>query len=134
VAGSQKLWQALRRHTGPLDRVANNPLFAGAATPWPVNIAWATLSDRLSCFAGWETMIAYGPLATPQLIAANDLFARVFDGRAAPGDVHALAADFDCAASVVVRSDGAWARDPFTVGPDYRLAESGADFRVYVRE
>ncbi len=132
-AASQPLWQALRRHSGPLDRIANNPLLAGAVTPWPVNIAWATLSDRPSCFSGWETMIAYGPLSRAQLSEASDLFKRVFDGVARPGDIHALARTYDCAAVGVVRSDGAWSRDPFAAAADYGVAEEGADFRVYVR-
>ena len=51
---SQALWQAVRRHTGPkLDRVANNVLAVVAgATPWPVNIGWATLGGSAILLCG----------------------------------------------------------------------------------
>ena len=133
LAASQQMWQALRHLSSPLDRVANNPLFAGAATPWPVNIAWATLSDRPSCFSGWETMIAYGPLPKAELILASDLFARVFDGSATPSDVATLAGAYDCATVVVSRSDGAWVHDPFAAGA-YRLVQDTDEFRIYKRK
>ena len=48
-AASREMWQAVRRHTGATDRVANNPLYLRNVTPWPVNISWGLLSDRPSC-------------------------------------------------------------------------------------
>ena len=48
------MWDAVRRHTTPAERVANNPLFMKDLTPWPVNISWALFADRRSCFAGSE--------------------------------------------------------------------------------
>jgi hypothetical protein len=45
-------WSAARRYAGPAARIANNPRFLADLTPWPVNISWALLADRSSCFAG----------------------------------------------------------------------------------
>jgi len=132
-ARSAALWDAVRRHAGPMDRVADNPAFVGLATPWPVNISWATLADRPSCFAGWETVLAYGSLSRPGLLAVADRFTRVFGGQAAPGDVTAMARIDNCAVAAVTVEDGAWSRDPFAGSPDFRLAETGAWWRIYVR-
>jgi hypothetical protein len=132
-ARSAALWDAVRRHAGPMDRVADNPAFVGLATPWPVNISWATLADRPSCYAGWETVLAYGSLSRPGLLAVADRFTRVFGGQAAPGDVTAMARIDNCAVAAVTVEDGAWSRDPFAGSPDFRLAETGAWWRIYVR-
>ena len=51
-AATPGMWAAVRRHAGPADRVANNPLFLQEMTPWPGNISWALLSNRRSCYAG----------------------------------------------------------------------------------
>ena len=56
------LWAAVREHAAPTARVANNPRFLEDLTPWPVNISWALLADRSSCFAGREIAIALAPL------------------------------------------------------------------------
>ncbi len=53
-AQTPDLWAAARRHAAPAARIANNPLFLKDLTPWPVNISWALLSNRSSCFAGRE--------------------------------------------------------------------------------
>jgi hypothetical protein len=130
-ARSAALWQAVRRHTRPTDRIANNPRFVGAATPWPVNISWATLSDRPSCYAGWATVIAYGALPRQQLLAVNDRMTRVFDGAPLADDVGALAQTQNCTAAVITPEDGAWLHDPFANASDYTLAEAGPAWRIY---
>ena len=133
LAQSAALWQAVRRHTAPDDRVANNPSFIGAATPWPVNISWATLSDRASCFAGWETVLAYSALPKNRLVDINDRFTRVFAGKPLPGDLAALAHEGNCATVVLTPEDGAWANDPFAGNALYALAEKSTDWRIYTR-
>ncbi len=133
LAQSADLWQAVRRHTAPQDRVANNPSFTGAATPWPVNISWATLSDRASCFAGWETVLAYSALPKNRLIDINDRFTRLFAGKPLPGDLPALAHEQNCATIVLTPADGAWVHDPFAGNALYALAEKSADWRIYTR-
>jgi hypothetical protein len=132
-ARSEALWQAVRRNTRPTDRIANNPRFVGAATPWPVNISWATLSDRPSCYAGWATVIAYGALPRQQLLAVDHRMTRVFDGAPLAGDVAALALAQNCAAAVITPADGAWLHDPFAAASDYTLAEAGPGWRIYGR-
>ena len=51
-AASPPMWQAVRRYAATEERIANNPAFLGDATPWPVNISWALLGNRRSCYAG----------------------------------------------------------------------------------
>jgi hypothetical protein len=123
----------VRAIAGPGDRVVNNPEYLGTVTPWPVNISWALLSDRPSCYSNWETVLAYGGVSRAQLDGIEDLFRRVFDGAARPGDVDALADRFGCRVVILVPTDGAWARDPFAGGSRYALAQGGPDWRIYRR-
>lgn len=132
-ASSQAVWEAVRRHAGPSDRIANNPLYLASATPWPVNISWATLSDRPSCYASRDSVIAYGLLTPAALDETEARFRRVFDGKAQPGDVTALARADDCAIAVILPSDGAWLRDPFSGSAEYAPAEKTSGWRVYQR-
>ncbi len=130
---AQDLWRAVRRYTGTGDRVANNVLAVAEATPWPVNIGWAVLGDRPSCYAGWESVLAYGAMPKARLIETNDVFTRVFGGNARPSDVALLARDYDCATVAISRDDGAWMHDPFAASDVYNLAEQGERWRIYTR-
>jgi hypothetical protein len=133
-AESPDLWVAVRRHTGPAARVANNPYFLADLTPWPVNISWALLADRSSCFAGREMAIAFAPLPPNRRTEIDAKFLRVFDGQGAPDDIHDLATKYGCDVVVLVPQDKAWDRDPFAAGPDYRLAETREGrWRIYVK-
>src|SRR5262249_40425150 len=49
-ARTPEMWAAVRRYAAPDQRVGNNPLFLKDMTPWPVNISWALLANRSSCF------------------------------------------------------------------------------------
>ena len=132
---SADMWAAVRRYASPQDRVANNPLFLKYVTPWPINISWALLADRRSCFAGREFAIAFTSLTPEQRKQISDRFIRVFDGTGSPADVTALANDYGCRVAVVTAEDGAWNRDPFAASPLYRLAEAAAGkWRIYVSE
>ena len=132
-AQSPALWAAVRRHAGPADRVANNPLYLQDLTPWPANMSWALLADRNSCFAGRELALAFAPLPAARREAINELFIRVFAGKGTTEDVDAMAKKFDCKVVVVVPQDGAWKNDPFASNPDYRLAEDRREqWRIYV--
>jgi hypothetical protein len=132
-ARSPELWAAVRRYAPPQVRVANNPLFLKDETPWPVNISWALLADRSSCFAGGDLALPYAPLTAERRKQINAQFIRVFDGSGTADDVHDLAARYHCAVVVLTPSDGAWDRDPFAVSPDYRLAETRESrWRIYV--
>jgi hypothetical protein len=91
------------------------------------------LSNRPSCFSGWETARAYVALPTPRLMAIDAQFARVFEGRGSADDVRQLAEDYGCKVAVLVQSDGAWTRDPFSGSRYYRLAEGRPSrWRIYV--
>jgi hypothetical protein len=132
-AASPALWAAVRRHAGPADRVADNPTFLDDLTDWPVNPSWAMLSDRPSCFSGWETARAYVDLPHARLRALDDQFTRVFEGMGSPDDVRQMARAYGCRVAVVTPSDGAWTRDPFASSPYYRLVEMRKDqWRIYV--
>ncbi len=119
-AATPAMWAAVRKHTPTDARIANNPAFLQDILPWPVNISWALLADRRSCFAGNELAIVFAPLAPDQRTAISALFIRVFDGS---GSV----------AAVVTAQDGAWMRDPFATSALFRLAETAAGkWRIYV--
>ena len=134
-AETPDLWSAARRYAGPAARVANNPRFLADLTPWPVNISWALLADRSSCFAGREMAIALAPLPPERRAEIDAEFLRVFDGDGTSNDVHDLATKFGCDVVLLVPQDKAWEHDPFAGGPDYRLAETREGrWRVYVRE
>jgi hypothetical protein len=131
-AVSPQLWAAVRHHSGPGERVGNNPLFLQAATQWPVNISWALLSDRRSCFAGRELALVYTTLGSQRTEEINAQFIRVFAGDGSPADVQQLATKYDCRVIVVTAADGAWERDPFAASSRYRLVdESAQQWRIY---
>jgi hypothetical protein len=131
-AESPELWAALRRHAASGERVANNPLFLEDMTPWPVNISWALLSNRRSCFAGRETASVYTSLPPARMRHINAQFIRVFAGEGSSADVEELARRYDCRVIIVSAIDGAWTRDLFATSPLYRLVEEKADrWRIY---
>jgi hypothetical protein len=133
-AQSPELWSAVRRYAGANARVANNPLFLQDLTPWPVNISWALIANRSSCFAGRELALAFAPLPADQREAINAQFIHVFAGQGTPQDTGEFAREYSCDVVVVVPQDGAWNNDPFAASPDYRLAETRENrWRIYVR-
>jgi hypothetical protein len=133
-AQSPQLWAAVRRYAPPAARVANNPLFVEEVTPWPINISWALLADRSSCFASTDLALAFAPLSAERRKAIGAQFLRVFAGEVADDDVHDMAAKYGCDVVVMVPTDKAWEKDPFAASPDYRLAEAREDrWRIYVR-
>jgi len=128
------LWAAVRRHAAPTARVANNPLLFGDITPWPVNISWALLANRNSCFAGRELVLALAPLSAQRRDEIGAQFTRVFDGHGTPEDVADMAAQYGCDVVVLTAQDRAWNADPFTASPHYRLAETAdGRWRIYVK-
>lgn len=131
-AQTPALWDAVRRHSAPTDRIANNPQFMARMTPWPVNISWALLGNRRSCYAGYELAVAFAPLSRARNTAIAQQFQRVFAGKPRPGDVGKLAGRLGCRVIVVTPQDGAWANDPFSAGGFYRLVEEKpARWRIY---
>ncbi len=132
-ATTPALWQAVRRHT-PLDeRVANNPLFLSDMTPWGVNISWALMGNRRSCYAGYDLATAFAPVSPSERIEIDRRFTRVFSGAPADEDIGQLANRFECNTIVLTPQDGAWQRDPFAASPYYRLAETQPAWRIYRR-
>src|SRR6202048_1607134 len=131
-AQTHAMWEAVRRHAGPGERIGNNPLFLAEMTPWPVNLSWALLSNRSSCFAGRELTLAYAPLPRGRREELNALFIRVFAGTGSANDVRDLALRFGCRAIVLTAEDGAWQRDPFAASGHYQLVESSPErWRIY---
>lgn len=133
-AQAPELWQAVRRYASPTDRVANNPLYLQDLTLWPVNLSWALLANRSSCFAGREMALTFAPLPVERREAIDAQFTRVFDGEGTAADVSDMAKTYGCDVVVVVPQDKAWSNDPFASSPDYRLAENqDGRWRIYVR-
>jgi hypothetical protein len=131
-AKTAELWAAVRRHTKPDERVANNPLFLQRMTPWPVNISWALLADRSSCFAGRELALAFAPLPRQRREALNDQFVRIFEGKGTAEDVAEMATRYACQVVVVTADDEAWNNDPFSAAANYTLVENRESrWRIY---
>jgi hypothetical protein len=131
-AQTPELWAAVRRHAGRDERIANNPLFLADMTLWPVDISWALLADRRSCYAGRELALVYTSLPRLRLDEIDAQFIRVFAGKAEPGDVDDLATKYGCRLVVLTSADGAWANEPFAADRRFRLVEEkpGA-WRIY---
>lgn len=126
------MWAAVRRHAAPQERIANNPAMTSTLAPWPVNLSWALLADRRSCFAGNELTLAFATLPADARTRAADLFERVFAGTGGPDDLAALVRDFDCKVVLLTPQDGAWSRDPFARSALFTLAEEEAGrWRIY---
>ena len=131
-AKTPELWAAVRRHTKLDERVANNPLFLQRMTPWPVNISWALLADRSSCFAGRELALAFAPLPHQRREAINDQFVRIFEGKGRAEDVAEMTTRYACHVVVVTADDGAWDNDPFSAAANYTLVENREGrWRIY---
>jgi hypothetical protein len=131
-AQTPEMWEAVRRHAAPGERVGNNPLFLTSMTPWPVNLSWALLSNRSSCFAGRELTLVYASLTRARLAEIDALFIRVFNGSGGENDVRELAMRFACRVIVLTAADAAWQRDPFAASELYRLVETAPDrWRIY---
>jgi hypothetical protein len=132
LAESPALWAAVRRHAAPDERVANNPLFLADSVRWPVNISWALLADRRSCYAGWNLARAFVPLPGPEIDRIDREFGRVFAGEGSPEGARDLAGRFSCRVAILTPSDGAWRRDPFATSSCFRLVETEPGrWRIY---
>ncbi|TCT04280.1 hypothetical protein [Aquabacter spiritensis] len=127
-----EVWAAVRAHT-PVDaRVASNPRAFAEMTPWPINISWALMADRRSCFAGIEMARALAPLSPVRRTELSAQFDRVFSGEGGPADISELRFLYGCRVVVVTPADGAWTRDPFRASLLYRLVDERADaWRIY---
>ncbi|MFZ0846993.1 MAG: hypothetical protein WAM62_14500, partial [Pseudolabrys sp.] len=132
-AATPALWQAVRRHSAIDERVANNPAFMEHVTPWGVNISWALLSDRRSCYANDALAGPFSALPEARREKIDDQFQRVFAGKSEPGDIADLATQYDCSVAIVTPEDGAWMKDPFASSVYYRLVESNPNWRIYKR-
>jgi hypothetical protein len=132
LAQAPALWAAVRAHASADERVANNPLYLADATPWPVNISWALMGNRRSCFAGRELALAYVALPDARREAINAQFIRVFSGRGSRADASALADQYGCRVVIITPTDGAWTNDPFAANPSFRLVEFKPDrWKIY---
>jgi hypothetical protein len=130
-AAAPALWAAVDDHVSPDERIANNPQSLGDLTVWPINISWALLADRRSCYAGWDLARTFVPLPPEQIDALEDLFQRVFAGTASVNEIASLAGRYQCRLIVVTPEDGAWTHDPFSDGAIYRLVEDRPGWRLY---
>jgi len=132
LAETPEMWEAVRRHTAPDERIANNPLFFFDSVQWPVNISWALFADRRSCFAGWNLARAFVPLPESELDRLEQMFDRVFAGDGTPRDIEDIATRYDCRVFILTARDGAWNRDPFAGDPRFRrVDEREGKWRIY---
>lgn len=129
---SQQMWSAVRNHSAPGDRIANNPQFLSDITPWPINISWALLADRRSCYAGSDFALPFAPLTRQRRIEVDNKFTELFAGKLSRDDVDQIATRFNCTLVVMTPEDGAWTTGVFASNPSYQLVDSrpGA-WRIY---
>jgi hypothetical protein len=131
-AESPALWAEVRRLSAPDERVGNNPRLFASMVTWPVNISWALLADRRSCFAGTDLVLPYVALPADETRRLQALFERLFAGAGTPDEIRLLAERYDCRVIVITATDGAWQQDEFAASPFYRLAEEEpGKWRIY---
>jgi len=132
-AETPALWAAVRRHTQGEERIANNPLFMADMTAWPINISWALMANRASCFAGRELAMPFVAIPQARTMELEHQFERIFSGHPQPNDLRDLASRYDCRLVVVTPQDGAWTSDPFAANPLFQLVGSNDKWRFYRR-
>ncbi|MFG1397118.1 hypothetical protein [Roseixanthobacter pseudopolyaromaticivorans] len=127
-----EMWAAVRRHTAPNERIASNPAMMSTLVPWPINLSWALLADRRSCFAGTELVLAFATLPADARANAANLFERVFAGSANSDELAALVRDFGCTVVLLTPQDRAWSHDPFAHSALFTPVEEVAGrWRIY---
>jgi hypothetical protein len=92
-------------------------------TPWGINISWALLANRRSCYAGAGYATPFTTLSPDRIDEIDGLFMRVFAGRGTAADVRDLATRYQCRTAVLTAEDSAWADDPFANSAVYKLVE-----------
>jgi hypothetical protein len=134
-AKAPALWEAVRRHLAPGERVGNDPHFLGDLTLWDVNISWSLLSNRRSCFASEPLVLAYTSLPDARRHEIYWQFNNVFAGEGSAEDIREFATRYNCHLIVMTAQDKAWAHDPFTASPFYSLVdEKPGEWRIYRRK
>ena len=126
---SAAMWADVRRLSGRDDRVANNPDFLQAVTPWPVNASWALLSDRRSCYANDDLVTPFSSFNAAKRQRAKELFSRLFAGDVTAEDVRSIKDDFHCRLIVTTPEDGLWKYD--VLETDYDLVETTPSWKIY---
>jgi hypothetical protein len=133
-ATTPTMWDAVRKYAAPDERVANNPWFMEKMTPWAINISWALLADRRSCYAGSAFVAPFTTLSPERTEEINEQFRRVFAGEGSRDDVRELAGRYQCRVAVLTAQDPAWAHDPFATSGFYTLAEEAPQqWKIYRR-
>jgi hypothetical protein len=130
---SAAMWNAVHKNSAEYERIANNPRFLGDMTNWPINISWALMANRRSCYAG-NGFVPFSPRTKSSLHDMDAQFDRVFSGYPEEEDLNQLSNQYDCAIVVLTYQDGAWEKDPFASSPLYRLVETRPEaWRIYKR-
>jgi hypothetical protein len=129
---SVQMWDAVQKHSAAGERVANNPNFLADITPWPINISWALLANRRSCYAGPDFAFPFAPVTRKRRAEIDEQFTLLFSGNLNRSDVDQMAAEFGCSLVVVTPEDGAWTTGPLASDSPYNLVESKPDaWRIY---
>ena len=133
LSAAVTLWRAVQTETGPDDRVLNNPAYLAGATPWPVNISWALLANRRSCYASEELVLALAPMPTERRKEIAETIARVFSGATSADDIARIAVEYRCNVIVVTPDDNLWWNDVLPGSPAFRLLDAQSGWRIYRR-
>lgn len=131
-ARAPALWEAVRRHSGPTDRIANNPASLAGMTPWPANIGWALLADRRSCYAGWEFARPFAQLPPAEVDRLDRDVRAVFEGGSEGDAARGLLLRLGCRFVLATAADGAWKARTFDRIQDLKLIdEAPGEWRLY---
>ena len=133
-ATTPAMWEAVRKYASPDERVANNPRFMESMTPRAINISWALLANRRSCYAGPAFAAPFTTLSSERIAEIDGLFKNVFDGNSTAADIRELATQYRCSVAVLTAEDPAWTHDPFADSTYYKLAEEKPErWKIYRR-
>ena len=79
-----QMWDAVQKHSAAGERVANNPNFLADITPWPINISWALLANRRSCYAGPDFALPFAPVSRERRAEIDAQFTLLFSRKTEP--------------------------------------------------
>ena len=129
---SVQMWAAVRKHSAADERVVNNPGFLADMTPWPINISWALMANRRSCYAGRDFALPFAPMTRDHRTEIEAEFSSLFSGKVSRDDLDQIATKFNCSLVVLTPEDGAWTTGLLASDSPYELVESKPDaWRIY---
>lgn len=127
-----EFWEEIRNNTDIHKRILSNPNVYESIEPWNVNIGWATMARRKSCFMGENYATSLGGIESDEI--RNSLLKKLrslYDGLASSDDIHHLMTILHCDVIAVSPVDKLWQLNPDKALPGLTLYSSGKYWRFY---